>query len=61
MMVVRVSATSRGALTVIFKGLERPVSVRMPANLAPQKGRSVAFAIDPAQVLLFTADGSIPI
>ena len=48
-------------LNVIFKGLEAPLSVRLPAALAPQQGTSLAFAIDPAQVLLFTADGSTPI
>jgi iron(III) transport system ATP-binding protein len=48
-------------LNVIFKGLEAPLSVRLPAALAPQQGTSLAFAIDPAQVLLFKADGSTPI
>lgn len=49
------------ALSVIFKGLEAPLAVRMPASLAPRQGASVAFAIDPAQVLVFTGDGSTPI
>jgi iron(III) transport system ATP-binding protein len=48
-------------LNVIFKGLETPLSVRMPAAVTPEQGTSLAFAIDPAQVLLFTADGSTPI
>ncbi len=48
-------------LNVIFKGLEAPLAIRMPAAAAPRQGTSLAFAIDPAQVLLFTADGSTPI
>ena len=48
-------------LSVIFKGLEEPLAVRMPAGSAPRQGTSVAFSIDPAQVLVFTADGSAPI
>ncbi|MGE4248662.1 MAG: ABC transporter ATP-binding protein [Parvibaculaceae bacterium] len=48
-------------LTVIFKGLEEPVAIRMPAGAAPRQGTSLAFSIDPAQVLVFTADGSTPI
>jgi iron(III) transport system ATP-binding protein len=48
-------------LNVIFKGLEAPLAVRMPAASAPRQGTSLGFAIDPAQVLLFTADGSTPI
>jgi iron(III) transport system ATP-binding protein len=48
-------------LSVIFKGLEDPVSIRMPAGAAPGQGTSHAFSIDPAQVLLFTTDGSSPI
>ena len=48
-------------LTVIFKGIEEPVTVRMPAGTAPRPGTSLAFSIDPAQVLVFTADGSAPI
>ncbi len=48
-------------LSVIFKGLENPLTIRMPAALAPGQGTSLAFAIDRAQVLLFTADGSTPI
>ncbi|MGE3223792.1 MAG: ABC transporter ATP-binding protein [Parvibaculaceae bacterium] len=48
-------------LTAIFKGLEGPVAIRMPAAVAPRQGTSLAFSIDPAQVLLFTADGSTPI
>jgi len=48
-------------LNVIFKGLEAPLAIRMPAGAAPRQGTSLAFAIDPAQVLLFTADGSTPI
>jgi iron(III) transport system ATP-binding protein len=48
-------------LTVIFKGIEEPVTVRMPAGTAPRQGTSLAFSIDPAQVLVFTADGSTPI
>lgn len=48
-------------LSVIFKGLEDPLAIRMPAGLAPGQGTSLAFSIDPAQVLIFTADGSTPI
>ena len=48
-------------LNVIFRGLEAPIAVRMPSAAAPSRGTSLAFAIDPAQVLLFTADGSTPI
>jgi iron(III) transport system ATP-binding protein len=48
-------------LTVIFKGLEDPVSIRMPAGAAPGQGTSHSFSIDPAQVLLFTKDGSASI
>ncbi len=48
-------------LNVIFKGLEAPLAVRLPAATAPRQGTSLAFAIDPAQLLLFTADGSTPI
>jgi iron(III) transport system ATP-binding protein len=48
-------------LTVIFKDLEEPVSIRVPAGAAPGRGTSHAFAIDPAQVLIFTTDGSSPI
>jgi iron(III) transport system ATP-binding protein len=48
-------------LTVIFKGLEAPLSIRMPSAAAPRQGTSLVFSIDPAQVLLFTADGSTPI
>jgi iron(III) transport system ATP-binding protein len=48
-------------LTAIFKGLEGPVAIRMPAAVAPRQGMSLAFSVDPAQVLLFTADGSTPI
>ena len=48
-------------LSVIFKGLEEPLAVRMPAGTAPRQGTSFAFSIDPAQVLVFTADGSAPI
>lgn len=48
-------------LTVIFKGLEKPLTIRMPAGAAPRQGTSLVFSIDPAQVLLFTADGSTPI
>ncbi|MGE3877209.1 MAG: ABC transporter ATP-binding protein [Parvibaculaceae bacterium] len=48
-------------LNVIFKGLEEPVAIRMPAGLAPGQGTSLAFSVDPAQVLVFTADGSTPI
>ena len=49
------------ALTVIFKGLEAPLSIRMPAASALLQGTSAAFTVDPAQVLVFTADGSTPI
>jgi len=49
------------SLNVIFKGLETPIAIRMPAAAAPSRGTSLAFVIDPAQVLLFTADGSTPI
>jgi iron(III) transport system ATP-binding protein len=48
-------------LSVIFKGLEEPLAIRMPAGAAPRQGTSFAFSIDPAQVLVFTADGSTPI
>jgi iron(III) transport system ATP-binding protein len=48
-------------LSVIFKGLEEPLAIRMPAGTAPRQGTSFAFSIDPAQVLVFTADGSAPI
>jgi hypothetical protein len=48
-------------LTVIFKGLEAPLSIRMPSAATPRQGTSLVFSIDPAQVLLFTADGSTPI
>lgn len=48
-------------LRAVFKGLDEPVTLRMPASTAPRQGTSVAFSIDPAQVLLFTADGSTPI
>ncbi|WP_119391838.1 ABC transporter ATP-binding protein [Taklimakanibacter lacteus] len=48
-------------LSVIFKGLETPITVRLPAAVAPKQGTSLAFAIDPTQVLAFTADGSAPI
>jgi iron(III) transport system ATP-binding protein len=48
-------------LSVIFKGLEAPLTIRMPAALTPRQGTSLAFAVDPAQVLVFTADGSTPI
>lgn len=48
-------------LNVIFKGIETPVAIRMPAGAAPGQGTSMAFTVDPAQVLLFTADGSTPI
>jgi hypothetical protein len=48
-------------LNVIFAGLEKPVVVRMPAGASPGQGTSLAFAIDSAEVLVFTADGSTPI
>jgi iron(III) transport system ATP-binding protein len=48
-------------LSVLFKGIEEPVSVRSPAATAPDAGKSAAFIVDPKQVLLFTADGSAPI
>jgi iron(III) transport system ATP-binding protein len=48
-------------LTVMFKGLEEPVAIKMPAGSLPRQGSSLAFSIDPAQVLVFTADGSTPI
>jgi iron(III) transport system ATP-binding protein len=48
-------------LNVIFTGLEEPVVIRMPAGAAPGQGTSLAFSIDSAQVLVFTADGSTPI
>ncbi len=49
------------ALSVVFKGVEAPLAVRMPAALAPRQGVSTAFTVDPAQALVFTADGSNPI
>jgi iron(III) transport system ATP-binding protein len=48
-------------LNVIFKGLEEPLAIRMPAGAAPGQGTTLAFSIDPAQILVFTADGSTPI
>jgi iron(III) transport system ATP-binding protein len=47
-------------LNVIFEGLEKPLVIRMPAGAAPGQGASLTFAIDSAQVLVFTADGSTP-
>jgi iron(III) transport system ATP-binding protein len=48
-------------LNVIFKGIEAPLALRMPAGAAPRQGTSLSFAIDPSQVLVFKADGSTPI
>jgi iron(III) transport system ATP-binding protein len=48
-------------LNVIFAGLEKPVVVRMHAGASPEQGTSLAFAMDSAEVLVFTADGSTPI
>jgi iron(III) transport system ATP-binding protein len=48
-------------LEVVFKGLEEPLVVRVPAGAAPRRGTSLPFAIDSRQVLVFTADGSTPI
>jgi iron(III) transport system ATP-binding protein len=38
---------------VVFKGVEEPLLVRLPAKNAPQAGHSVFFTVDPAQVLVF--------
>jgi iron(III) transport system ATP-binding protein len=48
-------------LSVLFKGIEEPLSIRIAAAIAPQAGKSAAFVPDPGQILLFTADGSAPI
>jgi iron(III) transport system ATP-binding protein len=48
-------------LSVLFKGIEEPLSIRIPAASAPQAGKSAAFTLDTNQILLFTADGSAPI
>ena len=48
-------------LSVVFKGIDQPLAVRMPAALAPSAGTSAQFAVDPASILLFSAEGSVPI
>jgi iron(III) transport system ATP-binding protein len=48
-------------LSVLFKGIEEPLAIRIPASAAPQAGKSAMFTVDPNQILLFKADGSTPI
>jgi iron(III) transport system ATP-binding protein len=48
-------------LRVLFKGIEQPLSIHIPAAIAPSQGKSAMFTLDPKQILLFTADGSAPI
>ena len=48
-------------LSVIFKGIEQPLAVRLPAPIAPSAGESAQFSLDAARILLFSADGRPPI
>jgi hypothetical protein len=48
-------------LSVIFKGIEQPLAVRLPAPIAPRAGESAQFSVDAARILLFSADGTPPI
>jgi iron(III) transport system ATP-binding protein len=48
-------------LSVVFKGIEQPLAVRLPAAMAPRAGESVQFAVDSGRILLFSADGKAPI
>jgi iron(III) transport system ATP-binding protein len=47
--------------SVVFKGIEEPLLVRLPAKNAPQAGQSVLFSVDPAQVLVFPQAGEATI
>jgi iron(III) transport system ATP-binding protein len=48
-------------LSVVFKGIEQPLAVRLPASAAPRPGESAQFSVDSACILLFSADGKAPI
>jgi iron(III) transport system ATP-binding protein len=47
--------------SVVFKGIDNPLSVRLPAKNAPKAGQSVFFSVDPAQVLVFPQASEAPI
>jgi iron(III) transport system ATP-binding protein len=46
--------------TVVFKGIEDPLTVRTAARDAPRQGRSEQFSIDPSQVFVFPNRASEP-
>jgi iron(III) transport system ATP-binding protein len=41
--------------TVLFKGVEEPLTVRLKAALAPKQGDTAFFTVDPAHVMVFPA------
>jgi iron(III) transport system ATP-binding protein len=46
--------------TVLFKGIEDPLTVRTAARDAPRQGKSEQFSVDPAQVFIFPKPAGDP-